>query len=125
MKHKNHFTLVELLVVISIIAILSSMLLPALNKARLNANAINTTNSLRSIGLAIHMYANDNNNMIPTIEEVEKSYNTSTGFLLNGKVSAGDNLENSATLAIITTSGYGYSQTLFGDGHVSKTKLPD
>jgi prepilin-type N-terminal cleavage/methylation domain-containing protein/prepilin-type processing-associated H-X9-DG protein len=59
------FTLIELLVVIAIIAILAAMLLPALARAKAKAYAVGCMNNSKELMLAWHMYADDNNELLP------------------------------------------------------------
>jgi prepilin-type N-terminal cleavage/methylation domain-containing protein/prepilin-type processing-associated H-X9-DG protein len=70
---RKGFTLVELLVVIGIIALLISILLPSLNRARETANRVKCGSNMRQIGQAILLYANENKGNYP-----RTTYSTTT-----------------------------------------------
>lgn len=61
----SRFTLIELLIVITIISILAAMLLPALNKAKERAEIVNCASNLKQLGICLFQYANDNNEWGP------------------------------------------------------------
>ncbi len=67
-RHREAFTLVELLVVIGIIAVLVSLLLPALGRVRFQANELKCLSNIRQIALAVQAYAADNRGFLPRFQ---------------------------------------------------------
>src|SRR4051812_22853921 len=74
-SHRRGFTLVELLVVIAIITALLAFLMPALAKARRQANQVACASNMRQIGLAFFMFVNDHQGHLPACQGALGSYN--------------------------------------------------
>jgi len=89
------FTLIELLVVIAIIAILASMLLPALASAKNHAAKIKCSSNLRQLGIGIALFADDNGSMFPpaadqTINKEQITWDSYINYYIGGHISRAD-----------------------------------
>src|SRR5688572_7912491 len=66
-SHRTGLTLIELLVVIAVIAVIAALLLPALSKARATAKRAVCINNGRQVALAVRLYADDHEDVLPML----------------------------------------------------------
>ena len=104
-KTERNFTLIELLVVIAIIAILASMLLPTLGRAREMSKSISCANNLKQQGVGVTMYVNDYDGWLPVAEKgvSPNSYNAAwkceiAPYLLGNNAITSSNFNTSSLL---------------------------
>jgi len=125
-KNKRHklfimsdFTLVELLVVIAIIAILASMLLPALNKARQKAKQISCTNQAKQLTLALTMYADSSQGYVPPRRNIADGSIAYSKPGWGGCLYQNKYLPNAKILVCPEATFYGYADKIFNATPVS------
>lgn len=98
---RHGFTLIELLVVIAIIAVLMGILIPALERAREQANLARCANNLHQIGTALIIYANDNHGDFPRTTYVPGApLSYGTGAAASDPWQAGGPAPNDVTAAV-------------------------
>jgi prepilin-type N-terminal cleavage/methylation domain-containing protein len=103
------FTLIELLAVIAIIGILASILIPIVGSAREAARASHCVSNLRQIGVALHLYADENNGRFPAANDGQIQWSGALGVYLSGR-SDGQSGVDQAVFTCLSADYPGYTK---------------